>query len=152
MTLTPEFEFCKTFTEYLFNHPLSYPFRDSSNSEIPMNQQNQNTIDLVTIQKNLTNQKYKNSNQWKDDIMLVWENSLNGTNPWQKKAAEFFKAKCHKKLEHLPKTAIDTWLLELYKTTNQLNKLIKYGETSPIDTELVTRLNELELGPSLMSI
>ena len=150
MSFTPdELEFCKSFVDELISHPLSFLFRDSNSTD----PQNRKTLNLLKIRDNLNNHQYTNSHMWKEDIMSIWENaSHNSSASLQNKAADFFKAKCQKKLEHIPKTATDRWLLNFQKATKQLNKLLQFAEESAIDSDLITRSPELELSSNFTTI
>jgi hypothetical protein len=65
-----QFRLCLAITRELREHPAGYCFHrinDPSLSE---------PVDLDTVETRLTNREYRSVRQWKQDIKLIWENTI----------------------------------------------------------------------------
>ena len=125
-----ELDFCIDFTNKLMKHPLAYlflspvdPIRDGvpdyfSKITKPM--------DLGTVLDNLENGKYKNSEDWKSDVLQIWKNAqiYNSKNPFIYEMASILNRKCLKHFKQIPKTKFDIWKNQVSKLNNQILGLI----------------------------
>lgn len=145
-----ELEFCKEFTEMLYNHPLSIAFLRPVNPEVDdapnYHQKILHPMDLGTIKSRLENNEYTNSTTWRQDIRLVWDNAklYNDKKTLIHQAADKLKNKCEKMLKVIPKTESDLWEYRITKINHKIKKLL---EQSPPEESMLPRRKELALRP-----
>ncbi|OHT00240.1 Bromodomain containing protein [Tritrichomonas foetus] len=115
-----ELEFCKKFIEKIMKHPLSNmyltpvdPKRDQVENYFKIISE---PMDLGIIKRRLDSGEYKNTEEFKYDVNLVWTNSMTylkkKTNLLYQVAAHM-KEKCDKLLKNIPKTRVDEWELKV---------------------------------------
>lgn len=145
-----ELEFCKEFTEKLYNHPLAIAFLRPVNPQVDdapnYFQKIQHPMDLGTIKMNLANNVYTNSTTWKQDIRLVWDNAklYNDKKTLIHQAADKLKNKCDKMLKVIPKTESELWEYQIAKINKKIKSLL---EQSPPEESVLPRKKELALKP-----
>ena len=124
-----EYNFCKAQMEKWMEHPLCFQFLDPVDPSIP----DYYTIitqpmDLSTMKTKLDDHVYKNSQEWLNDINLIWKNALtynqNGSPLYV--IAKFLKEKCEKKYKTIPKTEADLNELKLRKAHSKLQKVLTF--------------------------
>ena len=125
-----EFDYCYKYINKLLRHPLSACFLipvDPVRDRVPDYPKIiTHPMDLGTVRDNLLDGKYSTSEEWKNDINLVWSNAKlynKSGNPIHE-CATFLEQKVKKDLEMIPKTEYDEWQLKIIKINNKIEKLL----------------------------
>ena len=133
-----ELTFAKETTDKLYDHELAKTF--FSKPVDPINDGVIDYLDVIshpmdfgTIKEKLKSDEYKSAEEWKADVMLVWDNAIkyhkdkrNGLYP----IAVYFKNKCEKMLALIPKSQADTWFLKVQKANKRITNLLS-SSSSP---------------------
>lgn len=127
-----EYAFCQDITQKLINNPLSLGFLYPVDPSIPNYYDIiKEPMDLGTVKKNLDDRVYQNSEQWKHDIILIWNNSIKFNKKGIFKAiAEKLKKLSLKMMKIIPKTETDLWYIQLCQAANELQSFLKHNPTS----------------------
>ena len=142
-----ELTFAKETTDKLCEHPFLELFFttpvDPERDSVPdYFDKIKKPMDLGTVRDKLKSQQYNTTEEWKNDIMLIWDNAL--TYHADKKnmvleIAQYAKHKSEKLLALIPKSQEDVWFLRVQRATKKINKII--ASAAPPDT-IASRLDQ----------
>lgn len=126
-----EKEYCLKITKKLMSHPLSHPFLEKVDVEkypdylqcIKPNP----PMDLKTVKAKLVEGKYPNTSEWKNDIMIIWDNAkkfnLEGEILYY--IAIKMEEKTKKLVERIPTTRSDIWYIDLCQALKKSQKFLQ---------------------------
>lgn len=104
-------------------------------------------IDLSEIKENLEKGKFKSAEEWRSDVMLVWDNAIKYHEKRKSKRiadiAHHFKNKLVSKLSFIPKTEEDLWFMKIQKINRQIKKMYEFRSKSFSLTE-INPINEIK--------
>ena len=127
-----ELEYCKEVTKKLFEHPLAKAYIRPVNPELDKAYDYFDVIhhpmDLGTIKKRLENGEYQNTEEWMNDIKLVWDNAKTYNNDKKHlfyKVADRLSKKCNEIFKRIPKDESEYWALKLSKANAKLTKFLQ---------------------------
>ena len=104
-------------------------------------------IDLSEIKKKLDDGEYKTAEDWKSDVMLVWDNAIKYHEKKRTKLiadlAHHFKNKLVVKLAFIPRTEKDLWFLKIQKLNREIKNLYEFRSKSFSLTE-INPINEIK--------
>lgn len=123
-----EYEYCKQFLDKIKKHPLSVcylkpvdPIKDQADDYLKVITE---PMDLGKISDKLESHEYNNTKEFKDDVNLVWSNSMK----YLKKrtillyqVAQHMKDKCDKLLLNIPRTKAEEWAIKMQRANKKLH-------------------------------
>lgn len=127
---------CRDITKKIYNYPIAKYFRqpvDEKNDNAPgYYEKIKRPMDLGTVLKKLDQNGYKNLREWKEDMNLIWNNSLEYNHPdtpihW---IAQELKDICHKLSDHIPSNEIEKWSYSCKKKHEKLVNLLYFVQDS----------------------
>lgn len=123
--------YCTKVTNKLYDYSLSNFFRQPVN---PVEdgcedyfERIKRPMDLGTVLQNLKDNKYQSIEQWKNDMNQIWKNAMIYNEPSSpiyiiaQDLSELFK----KKVESIPKTPVEEWVMKMRKEHAKLQKLFE---------------------------
>ena len=133
-----EYKFCLDTTNALMKNPLAFIFLKPVDPErdqcLDYFEIIRNPMDLGTVKSKLEGKKYKNSSEWRIDIMRIWDNSLkyNSKQPNLKALTEKIKKISIKMMSFIPKDQTDLWYIKVMDASKDLKKFLKLSPSSSI--------------------
>ena len=125
--ITPtQLEFCKKLTKKIYDMPLARYFRSPVNVHEVPNYKVKKPMDLGTVTTKLENDSYKNVDQWRNDMRLIWDNAREFNQPGTllNQIATELKSYFEKKTAIIPHTDFELWQLKVKKQHQKVLDLI----------------------------
>lgn len=121
-------EICTRITQKIFDMPISFFFREPVRlDEVPNYKETiKKPMDLSTVLVKLTDHAYKNVDQWKDDMNLIWNNAqkFNPEGNVVHHIAGDLQLVFKRKSEHIGKTEFDDWQNKVRKAYQKLQQVV----------------------------
>lgn len=141
-----EFQYIKDYTEKLYCHPLCRAFLRPVDPELDGAPDYLDFIakpmDLGTVRENIYKGVYKNSQQWYEDLCLIWSNAqkYNDKRTLIYQVADLMDKKCKRHLKVIPKTPMQLWELRVEKANKRVQQLLEY---TPLEECAIPKKEEL---------
>ena len=135
MTKT-QIDFCRRTTQSIYDLPIAKIFRVPVNlKEVPNYKEKvKKPMDLGTVLSRIEAEHYKNVEQWKNDMKLIWENAkeFNPPGSFYNLIACELKMSFEKQVIYIPKNDLESWQ---FKVKKQHQKIARLLEVRPKSTK-----------------
>jgi hypothetical protein len=125
---------CVEITQSLIDDIYSFPFRRPMNPADDHSRDYykviQRPMDLTTVMKNIETGKYTKTEEWQEDINLIWANALtyNEHTSWYWAAAEKMKKRFAKTIQQWAMSDEERWAARLVYLVNKLDECEKQSD------------------------
>ncbi|EAX99349.1 Bromodomain containing protein [Trichomonas vaginalis G3] len=137
---------CLKITREIFDLPIATYFRAPVNTAEFPNYKVKKPMDLGTVIQRLDEQKYKNVDQWRNDMKLIWDNAKDFNSPDSivHSVALELKQYFERKSDRIPKNEMEAWQFELQACHGKIQEIMALRPTPR--PKLVLRRNSTNIG------